>query len=253
MEKISVIIPTFNEEVCLKRLLIQVQTQAARLGNCEIIVADGSSTDSTVGRAKPYATVVESPRNRGLQLNRAVQQAHGEILCFLHADVALPEDALASLRKAMADPAVVGGSFSLEFTGDGIASRVFTVINEWRRWFGIFYGDSGIFVRRVHFDRLGGFQNWPVLEDYEFARRLIKAGKTVCLPDRLKVSSRRWQPGPGGRRRLFRTMASWFFIQTSYFLGVPIKWLACWYPAIRARPHPQGEPQPTTSRSHRAN
>jgi hypothetical protein len=153
----------------------------------------------------------------------------------------------------MADPVVVGGSFSLEFTGDGIASRVFTVINEWRRWFGIFYGDSGIFVRRVHFDRLGGFQNWPVLEDYEFARRLIKAGKTVCLPDRLKVSSRRWQPGPGGRRRLFRTMASWFFIQTSYFLGVPIKWLACWYPAIRARPHPQGEPQPTTSRSPRAN
>jgi rSAM/selenodomain-associated transferase 2 len=252
MEKISVIIPTFNEEVCLEKLLSQLQSQAARAGNCEIIVADGSSTDGTVRLAEPHAKVVVTERNRGVQLNQAVQQAGGEILCFLHADVSLPGEALSSLRQAMADREVVGGSFSLEFSQDGFASRIFTAINRWRRWFGIFYGDSGIFVRREQFDRMGGFQNWPVLEDYEFTRKLVKSGGTVCLPDRLEVSSRRWQPGPKGRRRLLRTMASWFFIQTSYFLGVPIEWLARWYPAIRQTPSAPC-PQQTTRSSRPTN
>jgi len=235
MGKLSVVIPTYNEEACLEGLLAELQEQAAAAGKSEIIVADGSSTDGTVGLASRYARVVVTARNRGLQLNRAVRETGGEVLCFLHADVRLPKGALVSLTSAMCDPELIGGSFSLEFVGGGMASRVFTLINRWRRWFGIFYGDSGIFVRRMDFERLGGFREWPVLEDYEFARRLVNAGKTVCLPDRLRVSSRRWRPGPRARRRLLRTMASWFFIQTSFFLGVPVEWLARWYPAVRER------------------
>lgn len=227
---ISVIVPTYNEETTLPELLQQLHTQG---GAFEVLVADGASTDATVAVAKRYARVVASERNRGLQLNRAARQAGGDVFLFLHADVRLTEGVLAAVERAVADPQVVGGNFSLVFTGEGLPARVFTLINQWRRRFGIFYGDSGIFVRRAVFERLGGFREWPLLEDYEFARRLVKAGKTVCLPERLAVSSRRWQPDANGHGRLWRTMAAWFFLQTFYFLGVLPQWLARWYPPVR--------------------
>lgn len=222
---ISVIIPTYNEESRLEQLLRELQEQGT---GAEVLVADGASTDATVAVAARHARVVRSERNRGRQLNRAAREAQGDILLFLHADVRLPAGALAAVERVLADRRVVGGTFSLEFTGDGLPGRVFTGINRWRRRFGIFYGDSGIFVRRELFERLGGFREWPLVEDYEFARRLVKAGKTVCLPERLQVSSRRWSGG-----RLWRTMAAWLFIQTFYFLGVSPERLARWYPPVR--------------------
>ncbi len=228
---ISVIIPTYNEEAVLEGLLRQLRAPGV---DAEVLVADGESTDRTVAVAERYARVFRSERNRGVQLNQAAREARGEVLLFLHADARLPPGALAAIERTLADPSVIGGNFTLEFTGDGLPARVFTRIDRWRRWFGVFYGDSGIFVRRAVFERLGPFQPWPLLEDYEFTRRLVKAGKTVCLPEVLAVSSRRWQK-QGNRRRLFRTLAAWFFIQTFFFLGVPPRWLLRWYPPARPR------------------
>ena len=235
---ITVIVPTYNEESTLGELLRQLRLQ---IGEGEIIVADGSSRDATRALAESYARVVVSEPRRGAQLNRAAALARGDNLCFLHADVRLPENALAAIEVALQDPQVVGGTFSLSFGGDGLTARLFTFINRWRRRFGIFYGDQGIFVRRAVFERLGGFRDWPLLEDYEFARRLVKAGKTVCLPEELEVSPRRWQTGANGRGRLWRTMAAWFFIMTLYLLGVSPERLARWYPPVRA---PKGAAPP---------
>ena len=228
---ITVIIPTYNEADTLAELLRQLQAQ---LSDGEIIVADGSSDDATRTLARPYARVVMSEPRRGRQLNRAAALARGDILCFLHADVRLPANGLAAIEQALQDPQVLGGTFSIVFAGGGLPGRVFTFINRWRRRFGIFYGDQGIFVRRDVFKRLGGFRDWPLLEDYQFARRLVNAGKTVCLPEELQVSPRRWETGADSRGRLWRTMAAWFFIMTFYFLGVSPERLARWYPPVRA-------------------
>ncbi|MGH9804835.1 MAG: TIGR04283 family arsenosugar biosynthesis glycosyltransferase, partial [Candidatus Acidiferrales bacterium] len=200
----------------------------------EIIVADGSSTDATLALAKPFARIVVSEPRRGKQLNRAAALARGDILCFLHADVRLPAAALAAVESAMWDPEVIGGTFALRFGGPGSAARLFTFMVRSLRRIGILFGDQGIFVRRSVFERLGGFRDWPLLEDYEFAHRLVKAGKTVCLPQCLQVSSRRWEAGTGRRGRSWRTMATWFFIMAFYFLGVSPERLARWYPPVRA-------------------
>lgn len=227
---LSVIIPTYNEERRITALLQRLRAQAP---DSDLIVADGSSADATAALAEPYARVVVSAPNRGLQLNRGARAARGDAFLFLHADVEFPEDGLEAIERALADPAVVGGNFTLDFSGGDFPSRIFTLIDRWRRRFGIFYGDSGIFVRREVFERLGGFREWPVLEDYDFARRLVRAGKTVCLPQVVRVSSRRWNG------RLLRTMAAWFFIQSLYFLRVPPPWLARWYRPVREPGSPQ--------------
>lgn len=223
---ISIVIPTWNEESVLESLLADLNGEEG----AEIIVADGGSTDRTREIARRYAQVVETERNRGRQLNAGAAAAQGDTLLFLHADVRFPRGGLAALRRALADPDVMGGTFSLQYTGDSLASRVFTRVNAWRRAYGIFYGDMGIFVRREVFWRLGGFRPLPVLDDYEFARRLVRAGKTVSLPERLEVSARRWQHG-----RLVPTMFSWVVIQGLYWLGVSPERLARLYPPVRDR------------------
>ena len=132
------------------------------------------------------------------------------------------------LRKQCKTPAWSGGNFDITFEGSGMVPRIFTLINRWRRPFGIFYGDSGIFVRREVFEEMGGYRPLPLMEDYDFARRLVKKGKTVFLKDSLLVSSRRWD-----EHGLLRTMAAWFFLHTAYLLGIPARYLAPFYPAIR--------------------
>jgi GT2 family glycosyltransferase len=86
------------------------------------------------------------------------------------------------------------------------------------------YGDQGLFVRRDVFMTLGGFREWPLLEDVEFVRRLVRAGPTheVRLP--LITSARRWRQD-GWFRRSARNLA----IISCYFAGMAPARLARWY------------------------
>ncbi|MBI4459179.1 MAG: TIGR04283 family arsenosugar biosynthesis glycosyltransferase [Acidobacteria bacterium] len=222
---VSVIIPAFNEETCIGQTL---ETLLGVKGRFEVLVVDGHSADTTRNIAGRFCPVVTSPPGRAVQMNRGVQEAAGDVFLFLHADVGFPPSGILSIERTLADPKIVGGNFDIAYEGASLVSRVFTLINRWRRPFGIFYGDSGIFVRREVFDRLGGFRTLPLMEDYDFARRLVKAGKTVCLKDPLLVSARRWE-----EHGLWRTMATWFFLHVLFYSGLPLQTLAHAYPPIR--------------------
>ena len=83
---ITVIIPTFNEENCIKNMLIAIKRQKCDL-TYEIVVVDGQSTDSTVSIAKNYAKVYISPKKgKVFQLNYGISKTSGELLIFLDAD-----------------------------------------------------------------------------------------------------------------------------------------------------------------------
>jgi len=221
---ISIVIPTINEEANIGPLLDNLEG----LGAEEIIVADGGSTDSTAAIAGRRARVVHSPANRGLQMNEGARVAGGGILLFLHADVRLGAGSLDRVRQAMRDGGAPGGCFDIRYEGEDAAARAFTVINRWRRALGVFYGDAGIFSRRRVFEELGGYRPYPVLEDYEFARRLRKTGKLALLDEPIHVSNRRWRNSsiPG-------TLWSWFWIQGLYLAGVSPERLARMYRNVR--------------------
>ncbi|MCW5981164.1 MAG: TIGR04283 family arsenosugar biosynthesis glycosyltransferase [Bryobacteraceae bacterium] len=221
---VSIVIPTLNEEAVIGALLDRLVVQQPD----EIIVADGDSTDRTAEIAARRARVVRSAPGRGIQMNAGAQAATGDALFFLHADVRPGDRAVAEVRRAARNPRIVGGNFDLRFEGGDIAASVFTRINRARRRFGIFYGDSGIFCRRSLFQTLGGYRPWPVMEDYEFARRLWKAGPMALLDEPIWVSARRWR-----RQGLFRTLWSWFWVQTLYLAGVSPHRLARMYRAVR--------------------
>ncbi|HKE23611.1 MAG TPA: TIGR04283 family arsenosugar biosynthesis glycosyltransferase [Bryobacteraceae bacterium] len=222
--RISIIIPALNEESAIGPLLEDLQNYGAD----ELLVADGGSLDRTVEIASRHARIVRASTGRAVQMNAAAAVASGDILLFLHADTRLGSTGLNVLRSVMTNDLIVGGNFDIRYDGKDLAAEAFTHINRWRRWFGIFYGDSGIFCRRSVFQSLGGFVCWPILEDYEFARRLGRAGKLAYLNEPIWVSDRRWR-----KSGLFATMASWFFIQALYLAGVPPKHLARLYRHIR--------------------
>jgi hypothetical protein len=86
------------------------------------------------------------------------------------------------------------------------------------------YGDQGLFIRRRHFRLLQGFREWPLLEDVDFARRLVRGGPVTELPLALGTSARRWH-----RDGWFRNSAMNLVIVVLYFAGVSPVRLARWY------------------------
>lgn len=221
---ISVIIPALNEEALLPRLLENLRQAMAE----EILVVDGGSRDNTVRVAEGKARVLAAPASRAAQMNAGAACASQAALLFLHADVTLGAGAIEGIRQALRDPRVAGGNLNIVYEGGDMVAHLFSWINRMRCRIGIFYGDSGIFCRRDVFQRMGGFRNWPLMEDYEFVQRLKRQGRVVNLPQPIYVSDRRWR-----RLGVWRTLWTWFWIQTLYCLGVPPARLARWYRNVR--------------------
>ncbi len=193
---ISVVIPTLNEAARLPQLLGRL---AAEPTAHEAVVVDGGSADGTVAAALAAgARVMRAGPGRGQQLAAGAGAAGGDILLFLHADSRFPTGGLAEIERTLAQrPECTGGNFRLIFDGDSPFSRWLTGFYAWIRAHGLYYGDSGVFVRRRVYDEIGGIRPIEVMEDYDFTRRLERRGRTCTIEDPpLVTSSRRFE----GRR-----------------------------------------------------
>jgi len=226
---ISVVVPTLDEATRLPALLAALAREAEPH---EVIVADGGSRDGTPAcAAAAGARIVTTPPGRGLQLAAGAAQARGDVLLFLHADSRFPAGGLAAITAALTDTSIVGGNFQLRFDGDDGFSRWLDGFYGWIRARGIYYGDSGIFVRRAVHDRLGGIQPIALMEDFAFVRRLESAGRTACIADPVLVTSSRRFRG----RRPAAIVGGWLIIHALYALGVDPTTLARLYRSDRGR------------------
>lgn len=221
--RLSIVVPALDEAVELGRHL----PGALALAD-QVVVSDGGSADETVEIARRLgARVVEGPACRGGQLNRGAAAADGELLLFLHADTALPAQAAALLRSAVTAGAV-GGGFRVRFDAESPVLALGTgLINLRTRLTRCPLGDQGQFVTRAAFDALGGFRDWPVLEDLDLARRLKRLGPVVILPAEVTTSARRFLRGWP------RTVATNWLIWSLYFAGVAPRRLARLYDKVR--------------------
>jgi rSAM/selenodomain-associated transferase 2 len=221
-------VPVLDEARALPGLLGHLATLP---GRWEVVVADGGSRDGSdaIARGHPLAPrVVAAPRGRARQQNAGAAAARGEVLAFLHADSRLPQDAYASLTRALRDPACPGGNFVLRFDGADRFSRGLTRWYDVQRRLGVYYGDSTLWLRRAEWEALGGFADLPIMEDLDLVRRLERRGRTACLPGPALTSARRWRT-LGWRR----TALAWTLIRWAWLAGVPAERLARLYRPVR--------------------
>jgi uncharacterized protein len=227
--RVSVVIPALDEE----HMIASAIGSARQAGAHEIIVADGGSGDRTATlAAESGALVVATGRGRARQLNAGARSASGDVLLFLHADTTLPVDALEHVRRLMADPDIVLGSF--RFSAGDPSSRVdrlISMVGDWRhRVFRLPYGDQAPFLRASDFADLGGFPDLPVMEDYEFALRCARLGRLGFAPAPVRTSTRAWR-----EHGLVRTTLTNSAVIAGYRLGIPATTLSGWRSRIAQR------------------
>ena len=222
---VSVIVPTLNEESCLAETLRAVQSQHP----CEIIVADGGSTDGTRWAAAGADRFLEAPRGRAAQMNAGAAIATGDVLLFLHADCLPESGALAEAERLLQRPSVVAGCYRMCVRAEGSLYRLIDACATARvRLTGLIYGDQGLFVRRDLFKRIGGFPQLGLMEDVFLSRAIRRQGRVVVAPRRLFVSPRRWQ-----RAGLVRqTLRNWTLTALAAG-GIHPDRLARFYPVVR--------------------
>jgi poly-beta-1,6-N-acetyl-D-glucosamine synthase len=109
---VSFIVAAYNEEECIEKKVINSLQQAYPADKIEFIFITDGSTDSTPNIIQKYSsvTLLHSPARAGktAALNRAVENAHNEILIFSDANTILNPEASLHIAKHYFDESVGG-------------------------------------------------------------------------------------------------------------------------------------------------
>jgi rSAM/selenodomain-associated transferase 2 len=243
MSNVSIIIPTLNESATLGRTLrhLSLLNPAPR----EILVVDGGSLDNTVEIAKKAGiqAIASEKVGRSPQMNRGAKIATGEILCFLHADTLLPDDAIAVIEETLSDSTIVCGGFISLMTGTKTTRWGITFHNYIKTYYTpllfrphlfvrglrILFGDQAMFCRRKDFWDCGGFDGeLPIMEDADLCLRLLPKGKIRLVNRVVQCSDRRV-----AKLGVLKANAIYFYIGYLWGIGVSATYLKRFYENIR--------------------
>ena len=183
--EISVIVPTYNEELCIAEFLSALQQHFFS----EVIVVDGGSKDRTCEIAQKYTnTVYVSPqKGRAAQMNLGAARAKHEILLFLHADTYLPHNAKSEILSGIQQKKC--GRFRDSFSSSNRLLRFYAFFTRFQYFS---YGDQAFFVHKKYFQLLQGFDDKQPFEDIDFYKRLRKIVKPYISASSVITSSRRF-------------------------------------------------------------
>ncbi|UTW61348.1 TIGR04283 family arsenosugar biosynthesis glycosyltransferase [bacterium SCSIO 12741] len=215
--RISVIIPTFNEEENIRKLIPWLEANSSPENLLEIVVVDGGSRDNTVDIAEEVGAQVHrsTKSGRAVQLALGGKKAKGEILYFLHADTFPPprfdEIILNAVRKQ--NPA---GCFQIQFDPSSWALRLFEAFVRFP-WMICRGGDQSLYVTRELYSRIGGFNpGLKIMEDLEIIRQIRRESPFHILSQRVITSSRKYQ-----NKGTWRLQMLYAWVHFQYWTGVP--------------------------------
>lgn len=225
--RISIIIPTYNEEENIEQLLSAIkQRQTGYVA--EVIIADGFSEDSTVDIAKKCGAMVHicNHTGRGPQMNEGANLAKNPVLYFLHAD-SIPPPGFDSMIIHSLKSGSSAGCFRLRFDDDHPLLKFYA-------WFTRFsltvfrFGDQSLFCEKRIFQEIGGFdESLAVLEDQDIVKRLKKKSAFKIIDHEVETSARKYRDNG-----VIWLQVVFTIIVSGYYLGVKQSTLAHLYKSL---------------------
>jgi glycosyltransferase involved in cell wall biosynthesis len=187
MKRISVIVPTFEEERSIERFLNQFQNQTIPRSEFEIVVVDGDSKDRTREIAERYAdkVIIQTSEGIGGARNDGVEIAESDFIATTDADIALPKRWLEIMLEHFENDArvvaVVGPDGPIEKNWKSRLVYFFLrSVIYLATFFNIYTtGGTNSGFRKSAFQKVGGYRSLPHSDDVEIGFRLKNIGKIV--------------------------------------------------------------------------
>jgi cellulose synthase/poly-beta-1,6-N-acetylglucosamine synthase-like glycosyltransferase len=238
LPKISLIVPTKNEELVIKRCLEGILNLDYPKDKLEVVVVDGNSSDGTFQICSEYSKnhpslikLLTEKKSKGkpAALNLALSVTTGEIVGLFDADSLPKQDALNRVVSYFNDKKIVaiqGRTTSLNEKSNAL-TRVIAI--EEKAWFQLLLSGrdklqlfiplngSCQFVKRSVLMDVGGWDENSLTEDVELAVRLVEKNYTIkYAPD---VCS--GQETPNRLSSLFEQRMRWYrgYMETALKYG----------------------------------
>src|SRR5258706_8421939 len=178
---VSIIIPAYNEEAVVGRLLHSIQKQTYT--NCEAIVVDDASTDDTADVAKKFTKNVFTRKHaeRSIQRNFGATKAKGKYLLFLDADMELTQNVIESCVALIEDDKHIG---AIAIGETPIVKTFWEKVKGFERSFYSEKGDEATdaarFFTKEAFEKAGGYDETITgPEDWDLPETVKKLGYSV--------------------------------------------------------------------------
>jgi glycosyltransferase AglE len=209
---ISVIVPVFNEEQSIGRLLQGLHSQLQPLDSFEVVLVDNGSTDGTLNLVREFnlqgklniRILHELKRSSYAARNRGVKEAGSvKYIVFIDADCVPKAEWLCNGIQAMerSNADLVGGHVCFEFSENPSAAEVVDSFTNLQMQHGIetggFTRTANLFVKRTVFDRIGLFD--PEVqsgEDIRWTKKATDSGLKLIFAKDAGVThpARGWGP-----------------------------------------------------------
>ncbi len=191
--KISVIIPTLNEAENLSQLIPLLKKGLVGFSH-EILIIDAGSSDRTIKTAEEHdadLAIVSEKRGRACQMNEGARIATGDLLYFVHADTRPPEGFAKDIAGSVKE-GYESGCYQSAYDCDLWLMK----FNGWLTRFDKLFlrgGDQSLFIKKSLFFELGGFrEDYRIMEDFEFLKRLRDQASFRLIPRDIMISARKY-------------------------------------------------------------
>lgn len=177
--KISVIVPTFNEEKVIGECLSSLLSQSVK--DYEVIIVDDGSNDNTKEIIQSFSVKLYEQNHQGpaMARNLGAKHATGKILVFVDGDMVFDANFLKNLTKPILDDKTTGTFSKEEYVKnwDNVWARCWNInqnLSGKKRLPANYPDNQPVFraILKSEFDKVSGFSKGGYTDDYTLSEKL---------------------------------------------------------------------------------